>query len=261
MAFTVIDWNVNGFALKGQVGFLEMRAWDIALLQEVTREAWPEFRRLGSGGGVAFDHLPALLGAGPRYASAVLVRDSASLVEFNVLREVPSPERAAVADIEIDGHQLTACSWAAPPGASWGKAGKGRQVIRYAAWLAARSRPVVVGIDRNAPKWERLALEDDEWWNDDEPVLYGPDRAHDLRDIFRELVERDADLRTAISAAHPDGPLAVTHRRRGAGCRYDAIYASPEIQVLSVTHDWDEARQAGSDHAAVTAILDVRSPR
>lgn len=153
------------------------------------------------------------------------------------------------------------CSWAAPPGASWGNAGKGRQVIRYAAELAARSGPVVVGIDRNAPKWERLVLADDEWWNDDEPVLYGPDRAHDLRDIFREQVERDPDLHRRIVAARPEGPLAVTHRRRTTDCRYDAIYASPEIEVLSITHDWDQAREAGSDHAALLATLELRASR
>jgi len=90
-------------------------------------------------------------------------------------------------------------------------------------------------------------------------VANDTDRAHDLRDIFRELVERDSSLRTEISTARPDGPLAVTHRRRGTDCRYDAIYASPEIEVLSVTHDWDRAQQAGSDHAAVTATLEVRS--
>ena len=206
--------------------------------------------------GVAFDHLPPLVGAGPRYASAVLVRAPARLHHFGVLHDVPSPERAAVASVEIDGHRLSACSWAAPPGATWGKAGKGRQVLRYAAWLRGRAGPVVVGIDRNAPKWERLELANDEWWNDDETVLYGPDRAHDLRDLFREQVDRDPDLRREIAAARPDGPLAVTHSRRGADCRYDAIYASPELEVISVHHVWDEAREAGSDHAAVVADLE-----
>ena len=33
-------------------------------------------------------------------------------------------------------------------------------------------------------------------------------------------------------ANRTDGPLAVTHVRRGIECRYDAIYISPEFEVL-----------------------------
>jgi len=255
MAFTIVDWNVNGFALKGQVELLDRLDWDVALLQEVTRDTWPRFRELGTAGGVAFDHLPPLVGDGPRYASAVIVRGDASLHEFRVLPDVPSPERAAIASVELGGRRASVCSWAAPPGVSWGKAGKGRQVVRFAAWLKARPGPVVVGIDRNAPKWERLDQQDDEWWNEHEPTLYGPDRPHDLRDAFREQVDRDPELKDAIAAERPDGPLAVTHRRRGTDCRYDAIYASPEFDVVRVDHLWDAATAAGSDHAAVVATL------
>jgi hypothetical protein len=114
--------------------------------KEVTRETWPTFRQVGPDGGVAFDHLPDLAGAGPRYASAVLVRGDATLHGFGVVRDLPSPERAAVAAVELGGRRASACSWAAPPGASWGKAGKGRQVVRFAAWLQARPGPVLVGI-------------------------------------------------------------------------------------------------------------------
>jgi hypothetical protein len=119
MAFTVVDWNVNGFALRGQVELLAGLEWDVALLQEVTRESWPSFRELATAGGVAFDHLPALVGGGPRYASAVLVRPRTSLHRFGVLRDVPSPERAAFAAVELQGRRASVCSWAAPPGVSW----------------------------------------------------------------------------------------------------------------------------------------------
>jgi hypothetical protein len=61
----------------------------------------------------------------------------------------------------------------------------------------------------------------------------------------------------SVLAERPKGPLAVTHIRRGIECRYDAIYVSPEFEVLEVEHLWDEAREAGSDHAAVRAVLAV----
>jgi endonuclease/exonuclease/phosphatase family metal-dependent hydrolase len=63
-------------------------------------------------------------------------------------------------------------------------------------------------------------------------------------------------LMEGLAAERPDGPLAVTHRRRGADCRYHAIYVSPEFDVLDVEHLWEGATEAGSDHAAVLAQLE-----
>ena len=221
---TVVDWNVNGFVHRNQAGLLADLEWDVACLQEVTRGTWEGFRALGDAGDVAFGHLPPLAGAGPRYGCAVVVRQGVELVDFGVLRDVPSPERAAVAEVRIDGRRLWVASWAAPPGVTGGSGGKGRQVERFAAWLRDRPGPTIVGIDRNAPKWERLDLADDEWWNPHEPLLYGVDRVHDLRDAYREYL-----------AGHP------------------------EFAVEGVEHLWDEAREAGSDHALVWAVLRWRS--
>lgn len=114
---------------------------------------------------------------------------------------------------------------------------------------------MIVGIDRNAPKWERHDLAEDEWWNRWEPLLYGPDRVHDLRDVNREYLATYPELAVQVQKARPDGPLAVTHRRRGTECRYDAIYASPEFRVNGVEHHLDAALSAGSDHAIVTCDL------
>ena len=140
---------------------------------------------------------------------------------------------------------------------TWGKSGKGRQVARFAAWLQQRPGPVIVGIDRNAPKWERHDLADDQWWNDSEPLLYGTQRVHDLHDTYRTVLEESPAHAETVRQERPDGPLAVTYLRAGIPCRYDAIYASPEFHVESVEHLWDEAREAGSDHALVRAHLTI----
>lgn len=256
---TVVDWNVNGFVHRNQAALLAGLEWDVACLQEVTRTSWEEFRAVGGAGDVAFGYLPPLAGTGPRYGCAVVVRQGVELVDFGVLRDVPSPERAAVAEVRIDGRRLWVASWAAPPGVTWGRAGNGRQVERFAAWLRDRPGPTVVGIDRNAPMWERHVLADDEWWNAHEALLYGVHRVHDLRDTYREYLAGHPELAAQLRAKRPDGPLAVTHTRRGIECRYDAIYASPDFAVAGVDHLWDEARQAGSDHALVRAVLCSRS--
>jgi hypothetical protein len=255
MELTVIDWNVNGAVHQGQPAFLYQLEWDVALLQEVTVSTWVAFRVLGSDGVVAFDHLPPLADGGPRYACAIVVKGRVRILEAGLLESMPSPERALTARAEVDGLTMDLCSWAAPPGVSWGDAGKGRQVSRFAAWLKERARPVVVGIDRNAPRWERPNLGDDVWWNKREPLLYGPGRVHDLRDTWRDVLNRDPERLASVLGERPEGPLAVTHIRRGIECRYDAIYVSPEFEVVEVQHLWDQALEAGSDHAAVRAEL------
>lgn len=125
-------------------------------------------------------------------------------------------------------------------------------------WLRDRPGPVVVGIDRNAPKWERHDLVQDEWSNTWGPLLYGAGRAHDLRDVYRDYLAAHPELAARVRQASPDGPLAITHRRRGTECRYDAIYASPELAVEDVEHHLDAALNAGSDHALVRAALSWR---
>lgn len=259
MRLTILDWNVNGFAQRGQADLVDSLDWDVACLQEVTERSWPAFRRCATSGDVAFPYLPPLAGPPPRYATAVLVRgDAVRLADVGVLPDMPSPERAALARVESPAGPLWVGSWAAPPArGAWGPSGKGRQVQRFAAWLRDRPGPTLVGIDRNAPRWERPELADDHWWNRHEPLLYGTDRVHDLRDVYRDHLERHPAERAAALAERPEGPLAVTHERRGVACRYDAVYASPEFEVLDVRHLWDEAREAGSDHAAVIATVDL----
>jgi hypothetical protein len=203
MKFRVVDWNVNGATQKSQPQLLADLEWDVALLQEVTMSTWASFRALGSDGVVAFDHLPPLADGGPRYACAIVVRHGIELVDAGVLESMPSPERALTARAQVGGMAMQLCSWAAPPGVTWGDAGKGRQVSRFAAWLRARVSPVVVGIDRNAPKWERRDLADDEWWNNREPLLYGAGRVHDLRDVWRDLLGRYPQLLASVLADRP----------------------------------------------------------
>ena len=250
----VLDWNVNGFRTTTQPDLLAAMDWDIACLQEVTHESWPRFRETADAGEAAFGHLPPLASGGPRYACAVLVRGCA-LKGFEVLPGMPCPERAGVAAVTVGRDTIQVGSWAAPPGVSWGDAGKGRQVDRFAAWLRDRASPVIIGIDRNAPKWERHDLSSDEWWNRWEPLLYGQDRVHDLSDVYRTYLASDTERAMQVREEKPDGPLAVTHRRRGVDCRYDAIYASPEFEVLSVEHHLGASLNAGSDHAIVTCDL------
>jgi endonuclease/exonuclease/phosphatase family metal-dependent hydrolase len=173
---------------------------------------------------------------------------------------VPSPERTLIGEIEGGVGHFTAASLAAPPGVRWG-VGKLRQKERIAAWLRDRTGPVVFGMDANTPKWDRHDFADTEWWDDREAVLHGVERAHDLRDVYREHLSQNPEERARIGGERPDGPLQVSFERgRGSSktaCRYDFIYASPEFVVRSASYLYDDALTAGSDHALIIAELEL----
>lgn len=78
--FTIADWNVKGHALREQAQVLASREWDVACLQEMTRESWPAFRETGDDGAVSFDHLSSLASTGPRYKAHLTVRGSDMVV-------------------------------------------------------------------------------------------------------------------------------------------------------------------------------------
>ena len=154
-----IQWNINGFStLRGQGDLLASLPWDVAALQEVTTGAWPQLRGLADDAEAAVRRLPPLAGDPPRYHAALLVRRPFELRDAAVLRDVPSPERTLVGTVTVEEVAITVASLAVPPGVSWGDAGKGRQAARYAAWLRDRTRPTVVGMDANSPKWDRWTL-------------------------------------------------------------------------------------------------------
>jgi endonuclease/exonuclease/phosphatase (EEP) superfamily protein YafD len=259
---TVIDWNLDGFTgLDAKLDLLRRFRWDVLLLQEVTESSWLQLRGLGAAGAWSGDHLPTL-GQPPRYRSAIVVADGWSVTDTGPVPDVPSPERTATATIVRDGFRCEVASLALPPGVSWGDAGKGRQADRLACWLRERDGPTIVGIDANTPKWDLPRLNECEWWNPQEELLFGSERIHDLRDAYRDLLRHDPARREAILRERPDGPLAVSylrdHGRAEIACRYDHVLVSPAFEVLDVRYLFDEAVEAGSDHALIMAELGLR---
>lgn len=96
MSVAVVDWNVNGFAGNDQVAFLDRLDWDIALLQEGTRDTWPP----GAGWqGTAVRNC----GPSPAWCKPARRPRAACCVTCH-------PERAIVASVEVDGRRLAACS-------------------------------------------------------------------------------------------------------------------------------------------------------
>ena len=170
------------------------------------------------------------------------------------------PERTLVATVESRGTYITVCSFHIPPGANWREV-KTRALKAIARWLPLQPSPLIFGIDANCPKTDHPDIQKNEWWRDGEPLLLGGSPLHRLRDVFRAHLEHNPDERARIVAARPNGPLAVSHvrgnRRTMTECRYDFIYATPDVRVERVRYMFDNMIRAVSDHALVIADLVV----
>jgi hypothetical protein len=184
--------------------------------------------------------------------------------------DVPLPERTLLAEITVEGLGLTAVSYHAPPGVSWG-IDKPRQAVALARWLSAQQGPVLLGADANTPLIDAadFAATRTHWHTglrrlNGEPgddLLFGPGKIHPLDDGLRRWLA-DHPAEAAALSGRPAGPLAVSHRtgkRRngfpGTGRRFDSIWITRHWTVLHISHLYDEGIAAGSDHAVIVADL------
>jgi endonuclease/exonuclease/phosphatase family metal-dependent hydrolase len=260
MRLRFVSWNVDGLhPNKGQPSVLAEAGWDLCALQEVrapTLTACLEVAGLDPSCGVLAEPLVPASAQDVKtpFFSALIARPPLRLVEPAVL-DLPSPKRTLVARVTGGQRDVMVASLALPPGVEWGGERKVEQAQAIAGWLRRRELPTVIGIDANTPKWDRLELSDTEWWYPGEAVLLGVERDHDLRDVYREHVRADSERWAQLVRERPDGPVEVSHRRRGTDCRYDFILASPELSVATAGYAFHEA----SDHAMVVAELDLKS--
>jgi endonuclease/exonuclease/phosphatase family metal-dependent hydrolase len=274
-AVRVVSWNLNFRGVGGarsEGALLRELDPDLILLQEVNlgsagilrqtagvdwlicaaelRVGSPDDRRVRSRG-------VAIAGRGPAPRRAWVPED------------VPLPERILLAETTIDGHELLAVSYHAPPGVSWGIT-KPRQAVAFARWLSARQGPVLLGADANTPQIDAadFAATRTHWHTgsrhlNGEPgddLLFGPGKIHPLEDGLRRWLADHPD-EVAASTDHSASPLAITHRtgkRRnspGTGRRFDSIWITGHWTVRHIAHLYDEGIAAGSDHAVVVADL------
>jgi hypothetical protein len=192
-----------------------------------------------------------------------------------LLTDAPLPERTLFVKLQLDGLELTAGAYHAPPGVTWGIV-KPRQALGFATWLASHAGPLLFVADANTPLIDAFDFADSRthWHTGNrqlhgEPgddLMLGPGKIHSLDDALRRWL---ADHREAAEVLRVKGehePLAVTHhtgRRKnfaGTGRRFDSIWVSQHLTVRHVMHPYDDGIAAGSDHAPVVADLapDVR---
>jgi hypothetical protein len=269
----VVSWNVafrnNAAAQQGKL--LQKLAPDLMLLQEINRSS---IEILAEEAGAdwlvpAVDLRVAELGESAALSRGVAIAGRGELGRAWLPIEVAMPERVLAVEACIDGSPVTAVSYHAPPGVTWGLV-KPRQAVAAAAWLAGLPGPVVLGADANTPLIDAAEFAHTRThWHTGDPKLcgepgddqmWGPAKVHHLQDALRSWIAENPGSSEALSAP-PLGPLAVTHRTgkrkssAGTARRFDCLWITGDCSVKHIGHLYEDAIAAGSDHAIVIAEL------
>ncbi len=271
----VISWNLAyrvGDAARCEADLIRSLGTDLALLQEANANSIESLARMAGFGWVHWtkpDSAPLRAGSG---RLAAIAGRGPEPEQLSPRLDVPFPDRVTAVGIRVGETPIVAASYHAPPGVSWGIE-KPRQAVAFAQWLARQPDMVVLGADANTPlvdhpdfrrtrtHWHsgvaalRGAPGDD--------LLWGHTKLHGLDDALRVALANDPARMRTIRKKRPDGPLDVSYMTRrlngqlSTPWRFDGIWISRGLQVVSIEYLYDRGVAAGSDHAVVVAELCV----
>lgn len=265
MELRIASWNVDGWhAMRDeQLRLLDNSGAHLALLQEVTPTSLDRLHEAGWRGTSALelvsdDHTERR-GVRPRFACAVLVRGDVTVVASSLVAGAPSPVRASMAHLRVQDSTVTAISSALPPGSMWGRDAKVAQADAVARAVENAGTPVVIGMDRNGPKFERWQSTKTEWWPEDPAHFFAEDASHGCRDVLDRWYASNPDALKDAMRERPDGPREVSYVEHRADPpirrRYDLIMANSAVELLNVRYRYRDAIEAGSDHGLVEATI------
>ena len=269
----VISWNLAhrvGEAASSEAALIRDLGPDLALLQEANGRSIEALAKRAGLDWVRWskpDGHPLRAGSG--YLAAIAGR-GAEPDWLSPRFDVPFPDRVTAARIYVGNTAIMAAAYHAPPGVSWGLE-KAQQAVTFARWLAGQQGLVVLGADANTPLVDHPDfLRTRTHWHTGmtalkgapgDDFLWGHTKVHSLNDALRVALADNPARFEAVRALRPAGPLDVsfmTRRRNGQPStpwRFDSVWVSKEVVVVSVEYLYDRGLAAGSDHAVVLADL------
>jgi endonuclease/exonuclease/phosphatase family metal-dependent hydrolase len=264
---SVATWNLlfrpaGEGAARRKLGYLAQGRWDIACLQELNPATSKLIRDdyrwdFVNGLELSYEHVGHWKYP---HASAIVARNGWRLNGGVLVAETPTPGRGVAASAVKDDISFTVMSWHAPYATRGLIAHK---MDGYRAIVAAIQQvggPLVVGLDSN--HWSpgnELDLPEPPAAGDryeNEKRFFSRVPGHRLRDAFIQYLRRNPAVYEDAVRSRPNGPLAVTYIRAGTEDRFDYIFTSEDFVPVDMTHDYDGAERAGSDHALVVADLE-----
>jgi hypothetical protein len=130
--------------------------------------------------------------------------------------------------------------------------------------IGATAGPLVVGLDSN--HWSlstNLDLVDHDA-NSPRAVenqFFSGHPQHRLRDALNVYLREEPRCIRKLINRRPNGPLEVTYKRGDTLDRFDYIMVSDDFHVDEISHDFEGAREPGSDHGLVSAVLSWHASR
>jgi exonuclease III len=265
MKLRFASWNVNNRnATAGHFAILRRARPDILALQEASPSLHAQIlaKRMFAWGLSSLELRPPRTteGRSRRLGCSLFGSPRFALRSVSTVPTLEFPERSLIARAQSAGGAITVCSFHTPPGTNWGEV-KPCTLTTIAQWLSKQRAPLIFGIDANCPKTDHPDIRQNEWWWDEEALLLGVDPIHSLRDVLRvHLAKHPAEFARAV-AARPNGPLAISHvrgnHRKRTDCRYDFVYATPDVEVEKVTYVFDNRIRSVTDHALIVADLQI----
>ena len=258
---SVATWNLKFNSTPDRtLSYLQHARWDIACLQEVSGSASRVLER-----GEDWTVVDGLtlgsqeLSSWKRpHATAIVARNGWSLEDPGVVADIPTPGRGVKALARRDDDVLSVISWHAPNAAGEGVDTKMAGYRAVIAAIGATAGPLVVGLDSNhwSPSTDLdLVDHDPESPFAAENQFFSGDPQHRLRDALNVYLRENPDAYEKLIARRPNGPLEVTYKRGHSLDRFDYIMVSDDFHVDDIAHDFEGAREAGSDHGLVSAVL------
>lgn len=254
----IIDWNISySNAPAPKIELLKKIIGDdsyVAVLQEVTpsqheaiKEQFPnmryslDYRKPGK-----FDSKQRQLGV------VILCSEDVTFKEADVLARCLLPDRTLVADLEYKGESLRVIGLHSITGISHKKA-KSMQ-FRSFAECVDELKPDIVAFDANEPAKDHYDIEEMEFFDNQ-------DQGKGAEMFFKTL--RDTGLRDAFVDGYDKNkyiegePLITSHRFESSkkSKRYDFVFVGKEISIARADYLYDEAVEAGGDHAVIVCQM------
>ena len=257
----VATWNLKfNSSPERTLNYLQDARWDVVCLQEVGRSASALLEKREDWAVVDGLELASnQLSSWKRpHAAAIVSRNGWRLEAPGLVADTPTPGRGVKALALRGKDAVSIISWHAPNAASEGVDTKmaGYQAVLNA--IGGTVGPLVVGLDSN--HWSLSTDLDLVEHDADSPFavenqFFGRDPQHRLRDALIAYLRENRDTYDELIRRRPDGPLEVTYKRGDTLDRFDYIMVSDELHVDEISHDFEGAREAGSDHGFVSAVL------
>lgn len=163
--------------------------------------------------------------------------------------------------LRTQGREVTAISAALPPGSMWGRSAKVGQADAIDRAVQDVGSPVVIGMDRNGPRFERWDPDTTEWWAEDPAHFFDGRASHGCVDVLDRWHADNAEALRHAMHERPDGPREVSYIEQRADPvvhrRYDNIMTDDAFEVRDVRYRYREAIAAGSDHGLVEAAVSL----